>query len=234
MGPALTVPDMMLTVQPAGSLQRGSHSSHVRQPEAELNLPSTELKELGDAAFQRQEFAAAVGAYSAALASLSAPSTDSDLRSTLLANRCLARLKSSQDFGAQTQPAEVAAALEDAREAARLRPRWGKAHLRLAQCLEAAGRPEPAAAAYRRAAELDDGLAPAVSRALAGLERQAARQRCLLVLQGHSGAIYDAAIQPHVSRVNCLMCYWRGILDGFSVDQTAGIPSLLAGCCQSP
>ena len=52
-------------------------------------------------------------------------------------------------------------------------------------------------ASYRRAAELESRLAPAVGKALASLERAASRQRCLLTLQGHQGAIYAAAVHPH-------------------------------------
>jgi WD40 repeat protein len=55
---------------------------------------------------------------------------------------------------------------------------------------------DAAVASYRRAAELDVSLAPAVGKALASLERAASRQRCLLTLQGHQGAIYDAAAHP--------------------------------------
>lgn len=55
-----------------------------------------------------------------------------------------------------------------------------------------------AAAAFRRAAELCPELEEAAGAALAVAERQTSRERCLVVLQGHHGAIYDAAAHPQV------------------------------------
>lgn len=69
------------------------------------------------------------------------------------------------------------------------------------QALEACGRATQAAAAYRRAAELDPELEAAAGAALAAAERLASRERCLAVLQGHRGAIYDAAAHPKVTAV---------------------------------
>ena len=85
-------------------------------------MTSGEYKELGDAAFWDGRWRDASTAYSRGLDSCTDPSE----RGTLLANRCMARLKAGGESAA-------AAALGDAREALRLRPRWAKAHLRLAQ-----------------------------------------------------------------------------------------------------
>lgn len=85
---------------------------------------SSAAKQVGDAAFGRGAFDQAAAAYTAALLGLSGAEDEPHLRGVLLANRCLARLR----LGAQ-----AASALADAQEACRLRPRWGKAHLRLAQ-----------------------------------------------------------------------------------------------------
>jgi len=210
-------------------------------------MVSSEHKQLGDTAFGRGQYEAASAAYTRALCSLSeAGSNDPCIKGALLANRCIAQLKAGG-------PAAAAAALVDARESLRLRPRWAEAHLRLAQAsscrgqagreagtvsagvlatasitksvpapartsplpvpprlptsphlpdphsmqsLEACGSGAPAVASYRRAAELDASLSPAVAKALSTLERAASRKRCLLTLQGHQGPIYDAAIHP--------------------------------------
>lgn len=89
----------------------------------------TDLKQVGDEAFKRGAFQEAVDAYGQALsvsAAASAPAAASDpyQRGALLANRCLALLK----LGGQAHRA-----LADAQQACKLRPRWGKAHLRLGQ-----------------------------------------------------------------------------------------------------
>ena len=85
-------------------------------------MNSGEPKQQGDAAFREGRWGDACKAYSRGLGSCTDPSE----RGVLLANRCIAQLKAGGQSAA-------AAALEDAREALRLRPRWAKAHLRLAQ-----------------------------------------------------------------------------------------------------
>lgn len=89
----------------------------------------TELKQAGDEAFKRGAFKEAVDAYGKALSvssanTATAAASDPQARGALLANRCLALLK----VGGQAHQA-----LEDAQQACKLRPRWGKAHLRLGQ-----------------------------------------------------------------------------------------------------
>jgi tetratricopeptide (TPR) repeat protein len=174
-------------------------------------MTSTEAKRVGDEAFLQSDFDQAVAAYTVALAA--APLHDRHLRGTLLANRCLARLKLGSN---------VEAAVADAEEACEMRPRWGKAHLRKGQvrrtaaagkagfslgltttsaclqALEACRATNAAAHSYQRAVELDASLEPAAARALAALERHESRNRCLALLQGHQGAIYDAAVHPQV------------------------------------
>ena len=178
-------------------------------------------KREGDAAFGRGDFAAAASAYASALNHLAPLGHDPHLRGTLLANRCLTLLR----LGGQT-----AAALADAREACRMRPRWAKAHVRLAQVRRVAlpgcgssslellgdrismlsgvvceaqahedgGDFAAAAVSYKRAVELEAALEPTLVKAVAALERRAARQHCLVTMQGHQGAIYDAAVHPQV------------------------------------
>ncbi|PRW57681.1 alpha subunit [Chlorella sorokiniana] len=142
-------------------------------------------KAAGDAAARAGKWDAAAQAYSAALACLSDCGDDPHLHGALLGNRCLARL----------QLGEAAAALADARLAVRIRPRWGKAHLRLGQALQACGEAAAAAAAFQRAAELDPSLETAAASALAAAERDASRRRCALVLQARGGPLYDAAVR---------------------------------------
>ncbi|KAL4436870.1 hypothetical protein ABPG75_004009 [Micractinium tetrahymenae] len=158
-----------------------------------------DLKRAGDEAFKHGSFAQAVEAYGQALTATAATgpaaASDPQQRGALLANRCLALLK----LGGQAQQA-----LADAQEACKLRPRWAKARLRLGQALEACGRASEAAAAFRRAAELDPELEAAAGAALAAAERRASRERCLAVLQGHRGAIYDAAVHPQAITLGSL------------------------------
>lgn len=154
-------------------------------------LPSVDIsshKAAGDAAARAGEWSDAAEAYSAALACLPSSSGDPHLHGALLANRCLAWL----------QLGEAAAALSDARLAVRIRPRWGKAHLRLGQALQASSQAAAAVAALQRAAELDPALEAAVASAMAAAERDASRSRCALVLQGRGGPLYDAAVQIQV------------------------------------
>lgn len=173
-------------------------------------MSASEHKAAGDAAFGQQRFREAIEAYSQALACL-AGAEDREMRGALLANRCLAWLQlggdrpaaaaAASDDGAshhQQQRQALAQALLDAQQAVQLRPRWAKAHLRLAHAQAASGNTQAAAAAYSRAAVLDPALQPAVAKAQAALERDASRQRCLLVLQGHQGPIYDAAVREQV------------------------------------
>lgn len=100
------------------------------------------FKAEGDAAFARQAHPEAADAYTRALQLLSpcTPADEPDLRGALLANRCLARLRAAASQ-VQAKATLLAAALADATEAVRLRPRWGKAHLRLAQ-VSAGGTPD--------------------------------------------------------------------------------------------
>ncbi|KAL4853611.1 putative WD repeat-containing protein [Chlorella vulgaris] len=163
-----------------------------QDPFASQGLTCTDAKRLGDAAFQHADFDRAVAAYSAAL---QAAAEDPHMRGILLLNRCLAKLR----LGGQ-----ASSALADAQEACRMRPRWGKAHLRLAQTLETCGRPDAAAASYQRAAELDPELAQAVGKALAGLERKDSRRRCLVAMQGHQGPVYDADVHPQSVTIGSL------------------------------
>lgn len=154
-------------------------------------LPAIDVssrKAAGDAAARAGDWSAAAEAYSAALACLSSSSDDAHLHGALLANRCLAWL----------QLGEAAAALADARLAVRVRPRWGKAHLRMGQALQASSQAAAAAAAFQRAAELDPALEAAVASAMAAAERDASRSRCALVLQGRGGPLYDAAVRTQV------------------------------------
>lgn len=85
-----------------------------------------DVKRVGDEAFRRGVFQEAVDAYGQALSvsAAAAGACDPQQRGALLANRCLALLK----LGGQAHQA-----LDDAQQACKLRPRWGKAHLRLAQ-----------------------------------------------------------------------------------------------------
>lgn len=162
-------------------------------------MDSSELKARGDAAFRERDLQAALELYTAALGALT---DDRELHSTLLANRSIAAL----------QLGLLAAAQADAAAAVALRPRWGKAHLRLAQAEEARGDLGAAARSYARAAELDAELGPAVSKALAALDRRAFRQRCLAVLHHPGGTIYDVAVRPQVrvSFFSSDVCATRG------------------------
>lgn len=62
-------------------------------------------------------------------------------------------------------------------------------------------------AAFRRAAELDPELEAAAGAALAAAERRASRERCTVVMQGHRGAIYDAAAHHKVSLLAEPCCF---------------------------
>ena len=145
-------------------------------------------KAAGDAAAKNGDWRAAAEAYSAALAYLPGSGSDPQFHGALLANRCLARL----------QLGEAAAALADARQAVRVRPRWGKAHLRLGQALQACDDADAAVAAFHRAAELDPALEAVAASATASAERAASRRRCSLVLQARGEPLYDAAVRPQV------------------------------------
>lgn len=81
------------------------------------------LKQSGDDAYRIADYGAAVVAYTRAIACLPCEQ-EPYLRATLHSNRCLALLKGGQD---------AYHALRDAQQACGLRPRWGKANLRLAQ-----------------------------------------------------------------------------------------------------
>ncbi len=157
------------------------------------------LKAAGDAAAKAGDWRAAADAYSAALACLLSSGGDPQLHGALLTNRCLAQLRLG----------EAAAALGDARQAIRVRPRWGKAHLRLGQALQACDDAAAAAEAFQRAAELDPELEAAAASAMAAAERDASRRRCTLVLQGRSGPLYDAAVCPQVRiEINAQLRCW--------------------------
>ena len=59
---------------------------------------------------------------------------------------------------------DAPAALDAARRAAKLRPRWAKAHHRRGMALAALGHPARAARAFRRALELEPGDPGAAAR----------------------------------------------------------------------
>lgn len=152
------------------------------------------IKEVADARLRDGHFRDAVEQYSQALGCAG----DAQLRSTLLANRCLAMLRAGR----------LEDALCDAQSALQLRPRWHKAHLRLAQCKDALRQTHAAIASYKRALELEPGLGESVSRALASLELKESRSLCRLSLSARH-AVYGVALHPQASPAhpacNCLL-----------------------------
>eukprot|EP00887_Chlorella_sp_A99_P008061 scaffold12.g8061.t1 len=159
------------------------------QPHHDVDLAqhlAADLKQRADAAFRAGECEAALELYAAA--ATASPDLNPVDAGAIHANSCAALLKLG----------DADAALRAAEQALRLRPRWGKAHLRAAQAHEAVGDGAAAARAYARAAELDAGLAEAAGRRLAALERRGSQRLCRATLQGRAGAVYAVSVCPQV------------------------------------
>ena len=131
-------------------------------PTAEAAARSAAAKRVGDSAFARSDFAAAVAAYTDAL-------RDDPGNAVLFANRSVAAL----------QAGDVTAAVADGERAVALRPEWPKACYRLGNALHAAGRFEDAAHALFQGVQLGGGddMARAFKRAIdAGRAQHQAQQ----------------------------------------------------------
>ncbi|GAB4823434.1 hypothetical protein N2152v2_010480 [Parachlorella kessleri] len=152
---------------------------------------ASKLKAAADAQSKAGNYHEAASLYSQALQQASG---DMHLQSTLLANRSLALMKTQQPQ----------AALVDATKALQLRPRWHKAHLRLAQSAEGLGDRSAAIAAYRRALDLEPFLGEAVTKALAALELRQSREQCRLALKKHPGAVVNiGALRTRLAATAC-------------------------------
>lgn len=101
-------------------------------------------KQLGDEAFKQGLYDAALLHYNDALANTT--STDSSDRSTIRANKSITLLLRS--------PPNPSLALKEAQAAIALRPRWPKAHIRLAQSHESLNNLPKAIQAYQAALQL--------------------------------------------------------------------------------
>jgi tetratricopeptide (TPR) repeat protein len=150
--------------------------------------PALELKARGDAAFKSKYFDLAVDCYLRAAAGGGMEPAD---EAAVHANASLALLKLG----------DASAAAREASEAVLMRPRWWKAHVRVAQACEALGSLQAAAAAYRRAMELDpsaagEGAAPALQR----LERRTTAKLCRLAFTAHAAPLFCASVSPQASR----------------------------------
>lgn len=130
-----------------------------RPPNVGAGEPAAEtvetLKEKGNAAIRRQDFAEAVLMYSYAI-KLSVGSPDAILHS----NRSVAFLRLGQLYYAN----------EDAERAIQLRPDWAKAHYRRGEVQKAGGQFDSALLSYARALQLqptDDCIIEAAKRVAA-------------------------------------------------------------------
>lgn len=146
------------------------------------------LKERGDADFNNALYNDAINAYTAALA---LQPDDVITHSSLLTNRCLCHV----------QLGNPATALDDARSALQLRPRWAKAHVRVAQCYELLGNIEQAIEFYQRTTELDPSLRDHTIKSIESLHARTAQLRCQLSMAPQptdSGRqpVYAAALRP--------------------------------------
>jgi ankyrin repeat protein len=160
--PAESTAPVVAAAAPAAPQPRAPAALPPPTPEAAAR--SAAAKRLGDTAFARSDFAAAVAAYSDAL-------RDDPGSAVLFANRSVAAL----------QCGDVDAAVADGERAVALRPDWPKACYRLGNALHAAGRFEDAAHAFFQGVQLGgeggDDLARAFKRSIeAGRAQHQAHQ----------------------------------------------------------
>lgn len=151
-------------------------AAHPELAAAAARARGDEAKEKGNAAYKKGDWAAAVTHFSAAVAAVGSDSPDT---AVYLANRAAAHGASKN----------WAAAFEDATTAARVRPGWPKAWVRVGEAATALRRWSDATAAYERAVALqpdDDQLQIALARARGAETRAVAEGKVTFQRQGEA------------------------------------------------